>query len=48
MFTQYASTTAQAQRGGGGGDCADGIFVVGYSAHKKEKLERRRVGIIKK
>jgi hypothetical protein len=37
-----------AQRGGGGGDCAGGIFVVGYSVHKKEKLERRRYRIIKK
>jgi hypothetical protein len=33
---------------GGGGDCAGGIFVVGYSVHKKEKLERRRYRIIKK
>jgi hypothetical protein len=28
--------------GGGGGDCAGGIFVVGYSVHKKEKLERKQ------
>jgi hypothetical protein len=35
-------------RGGGGGDCAGGIFVVGYSAYKKEKLERICIGIIKK
>jgi hypothetical protein len=33
---------------GGGGDCAGGIFVVGYSAYKKEKVERRRYRIIKK
>jgi hypothetical protein len=35
-----ARTLLRLREGAGGGDCAGGIFVVGYSAYKKEKLEK--------
>ena len=47
MYSDWHGSPS-AETGGGGGDCAGGIFVVGYSAYKKEKLERKQYRIIKK